>query len=190
MNDSKNISVRKATEQDCIELQKLNYTGASTKMFSLALNGSTLDLSEVELSEPVTIESTHYKGITEEVLPNINNPEYIALVVCSDDKPLGWVLASWKQRKMTKVMIVWGILIASEARGKGCSDALIDELIRIANEEPNCDGIRVEMDTTKHSACKLFLRKGFTFAGTELYVWHNGPPTKFSKEVLYFFYSL
>lgn len=190
MDELKNITVRKATEQDCVELQKLNYSGTSTRMFSLAMDGTTLSLKEVELPDPVVIESEHYKGITEEVLPNINNPEYIALVVCSGDKPLGWVLASWKQRKMTKVMVVWGILVASEARGKGCADALIDELIKIAKKEPGCDGIRVEMDTTKYSACKLLLRKDFKFAGTELYVWHSGPPTQFSKEVLYFFYQL
>ncbi len=184
------ITTRKATQEDCVILAKLNYENTYDKMFSIKQDENTIILSEVDLPEPVTNLSSNYTGLETDVLPRLDDPKYIALVACLDGNPVGWVLASWKVKNIGKKLVIEGILVSNEARGKGCARALINELMTIAKNDPECIGIQVEMDTTKYYACKLLMSMGFEFSGTELYVWENIAPTTYSKEVIYFFYPL
>jgi ribosomal protein S18 acetylase RimI-like enzyme len=184
------VNVRRATEDNCSVLLTLDYKNTYDKIFSLSCENYSFTLSEVELPEPAINESSNYTGITDDVIPHLHDENYNALVACLDDKPVGWVLAHWKEKEFGKVLVIQGILVANEGRGKGCAKALINKLITIAKDTPDCVGIRVEMDTTKYHACKLLIKMGFMFSGTELYVWDKNPPTKFSKEVLYFYYPI
>lgn len=184
------LSIRRATENDCSVLLTLDYKNTYDKMFSLSRGDNSFIFSEVVLPEPVVNESSNYTGIIDDVIPHIHDENYSALVACLDDKPVGWVLAYWKEKEFGKVLVIQGILVANEGRGRGCAKALIDKLITIAKDTLDCVGIRVEMDTTKYHACKLLIGMGFVFSGIELYVWDKNPPTKFSKEVLYFYYPI
>lgn len=188
MND---VTIRKAIKEDCNILLGLDYQNSIDKMFSISVEDNLISLSETNLSVVETNESSKYHTeIAEDFIPNIDKSDRIALVSCLNDKTVGWVLTTWKNRKAGKILVIDGILVANDARGKGCAKALVNRLIKIAKADPECIALRCEMDTKKYHACKLLLKSGFTFAGTELYVWSSNPPSKFSKEVLYFYYPL
>jgi GNAT superfamily N-acetyltransferase len=127
-----NITIRPLIKEDVDVLLNLSYENTYDKMFSLSYDGNTFSLSEVELPVPQTNISSNYKGLTTDVIPHLNDQDFIALVVCIDEKPVGWTFAHWKVRDAGKVLTIGGILVATEAHRKGCAKSLLHELLSIA----------------------------------------------------------
>jgi GNAT superfamily N-acetyltransferase len=190
-NSEKNIKVQIGNEQDFKKLTRLDYTNTIHKMFQVDYQDCQINISEVDLPEPIINKSEKYTvEILEEMLPKLKDSKFIPLVVYVDDEPAGYMLNEWQVRSKGKVMINHGILVANKYARQGLAKKMIEKSIEIAKEDGECNGIRIEMCTFKYQANKLLLNMGFVFAGTEFFIWHNELPHKYSKEAIYFYYKI
>lgn len=114
-----------------------------------------LQASHALMNELFPAESCHYLEIEELCTPDIT-----FLVVRDGPETIGCgALADKGEYGELKSMFT-----APEARGKGAADALITELVKIAQEQ-NLPVVRLETGDKLTAAHKLYQKHGFTFCG-------------------------
>lgn len=184
------ISIRKGTVVDFNKLAELDYDNTESKMFSIALDNKGISISEIELPELQFNQSSGYQDeIVHDMIPMLDQTNSVPLVAMVDDEQAAYLMAYWKNSPKGKVLVLHGILVCKAYLGLGIGTKLLNSLIGIAKADNECKGIFAEMGTDKYSACKLLQKMGFVFSGAEAFVYSNEYPTKFSKEVIYFYYK-
>ncbi len=185
------IKIKTGTQKILESLSKLNYTNTCEKMFSISFADEKISISEIDLPEPITNLSENYTNeILEDMIPKLSQKNTLPLVVFYDEKPAGYLMAKWEEWPEGKVLVIDGILVATEYSGKGLAKALVEEAIKIAQQTKGCRGVHAEMDTTKYQANKLLLGMGFKFGGTKFFIYSKEEPSKYSKEAMYFYYPI
>ncbi|PLS21782.1 GNAT family N-acetyltransferase [Neptunicoccus cionae] len=114
-----------------------------------------LQASHALMNELFPAESCHYLEIED-----LCTPEITFLVVKDGTETIGCgALANKGEYGELKSMFT-----TPEARGKGAADALITELVKIAQEQ-NLPMVRLETGDKLTAAHKLYQKHGFTFRG-------------------------
>lgn len=193
------IEVKIGSRDDFESLKKLDYTNIYDRMFDISYTNDQISISEITLPEPIVNRSEIYtektyknliNSMLENMSPTLIDKNVIPLVVFFNNNPGGCLIAKWEAWPNGKVLVIEGILVASQYIGNGLAKALVQKAIEIAKREPEGRGIHAEMDTTKYAASKLLTKIGFKFAGAKFFVYSKEEPCKYSKEAIYFYYPL
>ncbi len=187
------IEIVSATKTFLEEILGQDRSYAITKMFSVSQenteNKMLFTIEEIDLPEPLEFESKIYTGAAG-CIELVDDKGSVILVARMNGTTIGYCQAHWREKTYGSRLIIDGIFAVTASRGLGVAIKLLDEMKKRAHERQDCLGISAEMDTTKYGAVKTLLKNGFVFSGFESYIWHNEAPTKFSKEVLYFYYPI
>jgi len=185
-----NIKIKIGNVADFEQLANLNYENTENKVFSLSKTEYEIKLSEEELEQPLENKSDGYQNEIKDVMMQmLTRDGVIPLVARLDNELAGYLMAFSSISPLGRVIILFGVLVASKYTGCGIGKALVEELKNIGSKDSNYYGIQAEMATDKYSASKLLLISGFVFSGAELYIYSNNEPSKFSKECIHFYYK-
>lgn len=178
-------------KEDFINLAKLDYTNTLEKMFNVSCERNTTSFSEISLPRPIINKSEIYTDkILEDMIPKLERDNCIPLVAYYDNDPAGYLMAKWENWPNGKIISIDGILVANKFTGKGLAKEMLQKIVEIAKQDPECRGVHAEMDTTKHQANKLLLGFGFKFGGSKLFIYSKENPHNYSKEAVYFYYPV
>ena len=185
------IEVKTWTEEDFVALAKLDYTNTYDTIFSVSYTQGVMNIQEIKLPQAVTNASKIYTDeIQEDMIQRLKNENTVPLVIMYDAQPAGYLMAKREKWPNWVVLVIDGILVVSKYAGKWLAKTFLQKIIEIWKSNPECRGIHAEMDTTKYQANKLLLKSGFVFWWSKFFIYAKDKPSTYSKEAVYFYYSL
>ncbi len=72
-----------------------------------------------------------------------------------------------KSKRLDHIGFIWGLYVVSTARGLGLGKKLILETLRLANQIPGLEQVKLQMEAGNRTAKKLYESFGFEVWGTE-----------------------
>lgn len=133
-------------------------------------------------ARPVEPYAKSYGFDADDLKADLNDENKALFVVVGDEAPVGYIVLS---KGWNNFAFIDDIAVDTEWRGTGAAQRLIQQAFRWAKDN-GLPGIRLETQTTNVTACRFYLRQGFTLGGYDRHLYEGLSPG--TRETALFFY--
>ena len=129
---------------------------SSDLVYRVRVKEISVEIIKEKLEEP--FEKTY---CIEDIKQEVENSDYSVVAECND-KVHGFAYADFEG--WNKSVLLQGIFVAPESRGKSIGETLLNEILKFA-KSVDSDRVRLETQNTNVPAIEFYLKNGFRFCG-------------------------